>query len=100
MAERDAPITVEVVYAQGQTAAVEVVTLAQGSRVADALHQAAQRPAFAGIDLTPATVGIYGVVVAREQILHDGDRIEIYRPLTQDPKMARRNRARAASRRP
>lgn len=40
-----------------------------------------------------APVGIYGKKVSRAQILKDGDRIEIYRPLVFDPKEARRNRA-------
>jgi putative ubiquitin-RnfH superfamily antitoxin RatB of RatAB toxin-antitoxin module len=33
-------------------------------------------------------------VVQRDQLFRDGDRIEIYRPLAQDPKAARRKRAR------
>jgi putative ubiquitin-RnfH superfamily antitoxin RatB of RatAB toxin-antitoxin module len=37
-------------------------------------------------------VGIFGKVVQRDQPLQDGDRIEIYRPLAEEPKLARRNR--------
>jgi putative ubiquitin-RnfH superfamily antitoxin RatB of RatAB toxin-antitoxin module len=33
-------------------------------------------------------------VVAREAPLADQDRVEVYRPLAEDPKLARRRRAR------
>jgi hypothetical protein len=39
-------------------------------------------------------VGIFGRLVALEHALATGDRVEIYRPLTADPKEARRRRAR------
>lgn len=37
--------------------------------------------------------GIYGQVCTPERVLHDGDRIEIYRPLIFDPMDSRRRRA-------
>lgn len=37
-------------------------------------------------------VGVWGKVADMAQHLQDGDRIEIYRPLTVDPKAARRTR--------
>jgi len=47
-------------------------------------------------------IGIWGRACAPEAVLADGDRVEIYRPLTMDPNEARRLRAknlRAAARR-
>ena len=47
-------------------------------------------------------IGIWGRACAPETLLADGDRVEIYRPLTMDPNEARRLRAknlRAATRR-
>ncbi|HTT02167.1 MAG TPA: RnfH family protein [Steroidobacteraceae bacterium] len=41
-----------------------------------------------------AAIGIFGEPVGREHVPRDGDRIEILRPLQQDPKLARRERAR------
>jgi putative ubiquitin-RnfH superfamily antitoxin RatB of RatAB toxin-antitoxin module len=38
-------------------------------------------------------VGIFGKLVHRDHALNDGDRIEIYRPLMEEPKLARRARA-------
>jgi len=42
-------------------------------------------------------VGIWGRVMPQDTLLRDRDRIEIYRPLTVDPKEARRLRYRSAS---
>jgi putative ubiquitin-RnfH superfamily antitoxin RatB of RatAB toxin-antitoxin module len=54
---------------------------------------------FEGLDLASAKMGIFGKVVAdpRTHVLADGDRVEIYRPLTADPKEARKARARKAA---
>ena len=43
-------------------------------------------------------VGIFGKRVKLDAILHEGDRIEIYRPLLIDPKRARILRAKQAQR--
>ena len=45
------------------------------------------------IDLERYRVGIYGKLIALDQTLEDGDRVEIYRPLIADPKEARKRRA-------
>ncbi len=45
-----------------------------------------------------AEVGIFGEPCSRARIPEDGDRIEIYRPLAQDPRQARRERARRLKR--
>ncbi|MEO8063129.1 MAG: RnfH family protein [Pseudomonadota bacterium] len=50
-----------------------------------------------------ADVGIFGELCARDAPLRDGDRVEIYRALTADPKASRRarvQRERAAARDP
>lgn len=42
---------------------------------------------------TPAlTLGVWGRRVGREHVLRDGDRLEVYRSLRVDPKVARRER--------
>ena len=45
------------------------------------------------IDLTKNKVGIYSRPAKLSDIVHDGDRVEIYRPLIADPKELRRQRA-------
>ena len=46
------------------------------------------------IDMTVNRVGIFGRLCHVDSVLEDGDRIEIYRPLHEDPKAMRRKRAR------
>jgi putative ubiquitin-RnfH superfamily antitoxin RatB of RatAB toxin-antitoxin module len=91
---------VEIAYAEPQRAIVKILSLAPGSRVADALRLAAIEPEFAGVDLANAAIGIFGKLARADQVLQEGDRIEIYRPLTADPKAARRARARESRRKP
>ncbi len=44
-------------------------------------------------------VGIWGRCVDKTRVLKEGDRLELYRPLTTDPKTARRLRFEAQGRR-
>jgi uncharacterized protein len=93
------PILVEVAYAEPRRAIVKAYRLVPPATVADALRLAAADVDFLGVDVAHSPVGVFGRVVRPEQYLDDGDRIEIYRPLTADPKVARRNRAKQQSRR-
>ena len=89
------PIVVEVVYAEAGRAIVKTYGLAPAATIADALRLAAADASFSGVDIAHAPVGVFGKPAAADRILEDGDRIEIYRPLAADPKVARRNRAKA-----
>ena len=69
--------------------------LPAGSTVQQALTAAATAlPQLAEViaGAAPAMVGIWGKTARPEQLLKTGDRLEIYRPLTVDPKVARRER--------
>ena len=94
----DAPLAIEIAYAEPHSSMVKEVRLPAGSCVADALRLAARDPDFAGIDLVNSAIGIFGRLAGRDQPLRSGDRIEIYRPLAADPKEARRARAKQALR--
>ena len=76
------------------------VVLPDEATVADALAQArAQwqeaRETAEGNVPWDADVGIFGELCDRSAVPRDGDRVELYRPLTSDPKESRRERARA-----
>ena len=86
-------INVEIVYAQPQRSIAKPLSLPTGALIADALKLAAEDEEFQGVDLANAAVGIFGKVVPRNHALQEGDRIEIYRPLLDEPKLARRKRA-------
>lgn len=49
------------------------------------------------VDLDNAPLGVYGERVSDETVLSDDDRVEIYRPLQQNPMELRRQRAASES---
>ena len=84
-------IQIVVAQAQGPREVCEIaLELAEGSTVGDAIH-AAGLLAFAA-DLKVTAVGVWGRPAPLTQPLRDLDRVEIYRPLKVDPKVARRAR--------
>lgn len=87
-------LRVEVIYALADVQHSVELSLALGTTIADALDRVRSMPAFADVDIANAPVGIFGTIVTdRNQRLSEGDRVEIYRPLTVDPMTARRLRA-------
>jgi uncharacterized protein len=62
-----------------------------GSTLADALRASGWIEAH-GIELDTVRCGVWGRVQPLDHVLREGDRIELYRPLTVDPKEARRLR--------
>ena len=58
--------------------------------VMDALTQSGILVNFPEIDIETAKIGIYGKFVKTDAVLKDGDRVEIYRPITADPKTVHR----------
>ncbi len=93
-----AKLRVEVVYALAGAQEIVPLRLPPGSSAGDALAASglAFRHGLAGVVLRLA---IGGREVAAGQVLHEGDRVEILRPLALDPKEARRLRARVFRRR-
>lgn len=90
-------LKVELVYvAQDQCTIHLQLTLKPGATVADALDESgllAIHPELQGLP-----VGIFARQVSLDCVLKPGDRIEIYRPLTLDPKEKRRQLARKKNR--
>lgn len=87
------PLTVEVVLARPGEQIGRRVTLDHGATVWQAVAASGLAAAFPG-DVDPQRLGIFATRVKPDTVLQDGDRVEIYRPLTLDPKDARRRRAR------
>ena len=86
-------IDVEVVFAKSDKQLSIPVKLEQGSSVQQAINESGMLNQFPEINLITLKVGIFGKVCNLEKTLEQGDRVEIYRPLTQNPMDARRNRA-------
>lgn len=94
-------ITVTVVFSPAPRQVQEHrLTLPAGSTVAQALaaflapKEAAETASSPDVDLArdSVSVGVWGRKAHADQALRDQDRVEIYRPLKVDPKVARRER--------
>ncbi len=88
-----------VTYAPAQRSAEEwLLDLPEGSSVQMALELSGVQTAFSDIPERLARgdlcLGIWGRSCSADQVLNDQDRVEIYRPLRVDPKVARRERFR------
>ena len=70
------------------------LSLPPDATVADALHASGLLARHPEIDLARQKVGVWGKLRTPDDPLRDGDRVELYRPLTVDPKEARRQRDR------
>jgi putative ubiquitin-RnfH superfamily antitoxin RatB of RatAB toxin-antitoxin module len=88
----DAPISIEVVYALPAEQAVVSLEVPAGTTLEAAVALSGLRVRYPEIP-DDARLGIHGRVTARDTVLREGDRVEIYRPLVADPKTARRRRA-------
>jgi hypothetical protein len=69
------------------------LTLPRGTTALDAAQQSGLTSRYPEIDLTKQPLGIRGKRVESGRVLEEGDRVEILRPLTVDPKEARRRLA-------
>jgi putative ubiquitin-RnfH superfamily antitoxin RatB of RatAB toxin-antitoxin module len=90
---------IAVTYAPSQRLAQEwLIEIAAGSTVQQALDKSGVQAAFTDIPERLARgdlcLGIWGRACHADQVLSDQDRVEIYRPLRVDPKVARRERFR------
>lgn len=87
----EASIAVEVVYALPDRAWSVRHVLPASATVGDAL--ACGVPDAPGLRVDASRLAVFGRAVGLDAPLHDGDRVEILRPLQVDPKQARRERA-------
>ena len=87
------PDQIQVAYAS-ETEQVELtLEYLEGESLGAAILRSGILERFPEIDLDENKTGIYGRLVGPEQVLIQGDRVEIYRSLKIDPKEARRLRA-------
>lgn len=93
-----ARLRVEVVYAFAQTQDLVALELAQGAVARDAVEASGLLVRHAELDAARLRLGVFGRLIRPEQLLEDGDRVEILRPLAMDPREARRLRARRRGR--
>lgn len=82
-------------YALPEKQKIIALEVEEGCTVRDAVRRSNINAFFPDVDLETVKVGIFGKAVrnAEEQVLKEGERVELYRELKVDPKQARANRA-------
>lgn len=87
------PLSVCVVYSPQARSVLEYqLSLESGASVLDALKCTGVQEILDAVAAHPECLGLWGRKVSPAQGLREGDRVEIYRPLRVDPKVARRER--------
>ena len=90
---------VEVVYALPHDQRLMRVMVSSGTTLEQAVRQSGLLDEFPEIDLRQASLGVFGRKAAASDAAKPGDRVEVYRALTVDPKTIRRLRALSRERR-
>lgn len=85
-------ISVEVAYATPMRQKIIALQVDMDCSILDAVQQSGILEVFPEINLAEQKVGVFSQTKKLSDILHNGDRVEIYRPLTMDPKEARKKR--------
>jgi len=81
---------VGIVYATPARQSWLTIDAPEGSTVKEAIEKSGILRQFPEIDLATQKVGIFGKATQLDTVVEEGARIEIYRPITADPKTVRR----------
>ena len=84
---------VEVVYGDAEHQTLLNCEIAESSTVRDAIIHSGILQKYPELEISSLELGVFSKKVDLTHDLQEGDRVEIYRPLTIDPKEARRLRA-------
>ena len=98
MAEAD-KISVELAYALPQQQKILLLQVSPGTTAEQLVAQSNIEQYFPELQTEGAKLGVFGQAVQGSYVVQAGDRVEIYRPLLADPKLARKQRAAAKQRR-
>ncbi len=89
----EASLRVSVCFSRSAREVKEVsLQLPSGSRLFEALRESALLVGLPDAEIDTLQTGVWGRKTPPDQVLRDGDRVEIYRALKVDPKVARRER--------
>ncbi|MFP5349247.1 MAG: RnfH family protein [Gammaproteobacteria bacterium] len=86
-------VRVQVAYARADRQVVIAITVPADATIECVIRDSGILAQFPEIDLMRQAVGVFGMRASLSDVVRDGDRIEIYRPLRADPKETRRRRA-------
>jgi hypothetical protein len=88
-------IGIEVVFALPDRQALVSIDVADGTDCIAAIRQAGIAAQFPDHEIQTLPIAIWGRLASHTDVLTDGDRVEILRPLLMDPRDSRRQRATA-----
>ncbi|EMT6577631.1 RnfH family protein [Providencia rettgeri] len=86
-------VNIEVTYALPEKQFLLSVKVKEGATIEEAILASGILALRDDIDLKKNKIGIYSRPAKLTDLVQDGDRVEIYRPLIADPKELRRKRA-------
>lgn len=75
-------LSIEVVYADTEVQIIQAIQLARGATIEDGIVMSGILEQCPDVDLANNKVGIHGSLKPLTEVLKDGDRVEIYRPVT------------------
>ena len=81
---------ISLVFAEAQKQQWLEREVGEGTTVQQAIEASGLLGIFPEIDLSENKIGIFGRVVKLDSLVSEGDRIEIYRPITADPETVER----------
>jgi putative ubiquitin-RnfH superfamily antitoxin RatB of RatAB toxin-antitoxin module len=84
---------VSVVYCAPDAVWSREIEIPAGTTLRGAIECSGVLAAYPALRIEPLAAGIFGHVRDPDTLLHDGNRVEVYRGLRVDPKEARRHRA-------
>jgi putative ubiquitin-RnfH superfamily antitoxin RatB of RatAB toxin-antitoxin module len=82
---------IEVVFATPESQQMIALTVPSGTTLLQAIELSGLLKTYP--DITLNKVGVFGQLKDLNDVVGEGDRIEIYRPLQKDPMSARKDRA-------
>jgi hypothetical protein len=85
-------IAIEICYALPSTQTLLSIEVESGATIRQAIERSGIVGIHPEIDLSTFSVGVFGKIAALDTPVCAGDRVEIYRTLIVDPKLARQRR--------
>lgn len=92
-AKQSATVNIEVAYALPDKQTVISLQVGQGTTIEQAIRQSGILEQFPQIDMAKNKLGIFGKLKKADELVREGERVEIYRSLIADPKVVRKQRA-------
>ena len=89
-------IAIEVAAALPERQVLVSLEVPAGTTVLGAVEWARLDERLPGLEIDPQRLGVFGKRRAADAVVEEGDRVEVYRPLTADPKEVRRQLAELA----